>query len=398
LTRRIAPDLAQLRQMSTTTLPSGSPLPRIRRGVGGEGFPEGIVAPTGSHVPRKCFGRGATGKGFSATEAPGTHWRQTVQIPSREDVTVAVNSEMIGAPAREGTANAAPRRGLPPQLLLLLPTVIVLFVLTIYPTFFSFTLSLNEWNMSNRNAVWEFVGAGNYLKILQDARFWNSAQVTGTYMLGTIVTQLVLGLGIALLLQRQVVAAGLVRTALLLPMMTTPVVVGLIWRFMFNPTQGIVNYLLGLVGLPGQNWLGGLQTGLLSVMIADIWEWTPFMVLILLAALQTLPQEPYEAAAIDGASAWQAFQHLTLPLLRPTIVVAVLLRAIDSFKTFDLVYVMTNGGPGTSTETLSFYTYKWGFKFFQMGYASALSFVMLIMVIIFANILILATARKRANA
>jgi multiple sugar transport system permease protein len=214
----------------------------------------------------------------------------------------------------------------------------------------------------------------------------------------TIGLQLVLGMGIALLLQRQVVAQGLIRTALLLPMMTTPVVVGLIWRFMFNPTQGIVNYLLGLIGIPGPNWLGGLQTGLLSVMIADIWEWTPFMVLILLAALQTLPQEPYEAAAIDGASTWQTFLHITLPLLRPTIVVAVLLRAIDSFKTFDLVYVMTNGGPGTSTETLSFYTYKWGFKFFQMGYASALSFVMLIMVIIFANILILATARKRANA
>jgi multiple sugar transport system permease protein len=207
--------------------------------------------------------------------------------------------------------------------------------------------------------------------------------------------QLLLGMGIALLLQRQVIARGLLRTALLLPMMTTPVVVGLIWRFMYNPTQGILNYLLGQVGLPTPNWLGSLQTGFIAVMIADIWEWTPFMVLILLAALQTLPQEPFEAAAIDGASAWQAFLHITLPLLRPTIVVAVLIRAIDSFKTFDLVYVLTNGGPGTSTETLSFYTYKWGFKFFQMGYASALSFVMLIMVIIFANVLILVTARNR---
>ena len=292
-------------------------------------------------------------------------------------------------------AAAAPRRSLPPQLLLLLPTIVVLFVLTIYPTFYSLTLSLHEWNMSNRTAVWEFVGLGNYANILRDARFWNAAQVTATYMAGTIIAQLILGLGIALLLQRQVLARGLVRTALLLPMMTTPVVVGLIWRFMFNPTQGILNYLLGQVGLPTPNWLGSLETGLIAVMIADIWEWTPFMVLILLAALQTLPQEPFEAAAIDGASAWQAFLHITLPLLRPTIVVAVLLRAIDSFKTFDLVYVMTNGGPGTSTETLSFYTYKWGFKFFQMGYAAALSFVMLIMVIIFANVLIMTTVRRQ---
>ena len=249
--------------------------------------------------------------------------------------------------------------------------------------------------MSNRLATWTFVGLGNYTNILADSRFWNAAQVTGTFIFGTVAVQLLLGMGIALLLQRQVIARGLLRTALLLPMMTTPVVVGLIWRFMYNPTQGILNYLLGQVGLPTPNWLGSLQTGFIAVMIADIWEWTPFMVLILLAALQTLPQEPFEAAAIDGASAWQAFLHITLPLLRPTIVVAVLIRAIDSFKTFDLVYVLTNGGPGTSTETLSFYTYKWGFKFFQMGYASALSFVMLIMVIIFANVLILVTARNR---
>ena len=158
-------------------------------------------------------------------------------------------------------------------------------------------------------------------------------------------------MGIALLLQQ--VIARVCCTALLLPMMTTPVVVGLIWRFMPTRPRGILNYLLNRVGLPTPNWLGSLQTGFIAVMIADIWEWTPFMVLILLAALQTLPQEPFEAAAIDGASAWQAFLHITLPLLRPTIVVAVLIRAIDSFKTFDLVYVLTNGGPGTSTETLT---------------------------------------------
>ncbi|MCC7024846.1 MAG: sugar ABC transporter permease [Thermomicrobiales bacterium] len=298
-------------------------------------------------------------------------------------------------PAREPlhSRQAAPR--LPAALVLLLPTVVVLLLLTIYPTIYSFSLSLNEWNMSNRLATWNFVGLGNYVAILRDARFWNAAQITGTFILGTVTAQLLLGLGIALLLQRQVVAQGFVRTALLLPMMTTPVVVGLIWRFMYNPTQGILNYLLGSVGLPTPNWLGSLKTGLISVMIADIWEWTPFMILILLAALQTLPQEPFEAAAIDGANAWQAFTHITLPLLRPTIVVAVLLRVIDSFKTFDLVYVLTNGGPGTSTETLSFYTYKWGFKFFQMGYAAALSFVMLIMVVIFANLLILTSTRKR---
>jgi multiple sugar transport system permease protein len=301
----------------------------------------------------------------------------------------------LGQQTVGGLTVAPHSRSTPPPLVLLLPTVIVLFVLTIYPTVYSFTLSLNEWNMSNRLATWTFVGLGNYTNILADSRFWNAAQVTGTFIFGTVAVQLLLGMGIALLLQRQVIARGLLRTALLLPMMTTPVVVGLIWRFMYNPTQGILNYLLGQVGLPTPNWLGSLQTGFIAVMIADIWEWTPFMVLILLAALQTLPQEPFEAAAIDGASAWQAFLHITLPLLRPTIVVAVLIRAIDSFKTFDLVYVLTNGGPGTSTETLSFYTYKWGFKFFQMGYASALSFVMLIMVIIFANVLILVTARNR---
>ena len=294
--------------------------------------------------------------------------------------------------------SAGMRRRTPVPLVLLAPTILVLLALTLYPFGYSLVLSLNDWNMSNRLATWEFAGLANYWDILQDPRFWNAGRVTATFIVATVAVQLLLGLGIALLLQRQVVARGIVRTALLLPMMTTPVVVGLIWRFMYNPNQGILNYLLGQVGLPTPNWLGSLRTGLASVMIADVWEWTPFMVLILLAALQTLPHEPFEAAAIDGASGWQAFQHITLPLLRPTIVVAVLIRVIDSFKTFDLVYVLTNGGPGTSTETLSFYTYKWGFKFFQMGYAAALSFVMLIAVTIFANILILATARNRGGA
>ena len=226
-----------------------------------------------------------------------------------------------------GGLTVAPRsRSTPPPLVLLLPTVIVLFVLTIYPTVYSFTLSLNEWNMSNRLATWTFVGLGNYPNILADSRFWNAAQVTGTFIFGTVALQLLLGMGIALLLQRQVIARGLLHGAA--PADDDHASRGRAHLALHdNPTQGILNYLLNRVGLPTPNWLGSLQTGFIAVMIADIWEWTPFMVLILLAALQTLPQEPFEAAAIDGASAWQAFLHITLPLLRPTIVVAVLIRA-----------------------------------------------------------------------
>lgn len=174
----------------------------------------------------------------------------------------------------------------------------------------------------------------------------------------------------------------------------TPVVVGIIWRLMYNPDLGMLNYFLTLFGFSPVNWTGMPGTALPSVMMADIWEWTPFMALIMLAGLHALPRGPFEAASVDGASWWQTLRYVTLPLLSPAMLVALLIRLMDSFKTFDLIFVLTQGGPGMSTEILNYYTYRYGFKFFHMGYASALSWLLVVVVTIISLILI-RTIRSR---
>ena len=268
--------------------------------------------------------------------------------------------------------------------------------ISIFPFVYSLVLSLHQWNLMDRSAKWTFVGLKNFISIfVNDPLFVSAFQATFVFLIGTVVAEMVLGLVIALLLNREFHGQGIIRSIVMLPLMTTPVVIGLIWRFMYNPDRGMVNYLLSLAHITGLDWLGRPQTAMYAVMIADIWEWTPFVALILLAALQSLPAEPFEAARIDGASGWQSFRYVTIPLIQPALLVAFLIRLMDSFKTFDLIYVLTLGGPGVTTQVLSLYTYKYGFKFFQMGYASALSYIMLILVIIMANVFIFVAGRER---
>ena len=279
--------------------------------------------------------------------------------------------------------------------LMLFPTVILLFLLTVFPLLYSLALSLHSWDATDRLEGWEFRGLGNYRDAFTDPSVISSFRVTAIFIGGTVLAEIVLGLLIALLLYRQTWGHGLTRTIIMLPMMTTPVVVGLIWRLMYNTDIGWMNYGLSLIGLPGIDWLGSANTARLSVGIAEVWEWTPFVVLVLLAARQSLPVEPFEAAKVDGAKRSQTFYYLTLPFLLPAIVVCVLLRVIDSFKYFDLFYVLTGGGPGNSTEVISLHTYKQGFNFFNMGYAAALSYLMLFAVVIFANVVILSSNWRR---
>lgn len=269
------------------------------------------------------------------------------------------------------------------------PAVLVLLSLVIFPMLFSLTLSFHEWNVI-RSKEWTPAGVENYKTILfDDPYFRTSAKVTVLYLLGTVPVQFLLGLVVALLLnQITSKVIGFLRTTLIIPTIMTPVVVGLIWRLMYNPDVGMLNYFLDLFGLPPVNWTGMPATALPSVMMADIWEWTPFMALIMLAGLQALPQEPFEAALVDGASAWQSFRYITLPFLAPTMLVAFLLRLMDAFKTFDLVFVLTQGGPGMSTEILNYYTYRYGFKFFHLGYASALSWLLVVVVTIISIVLV----------
>jgi len=268
------------------------------------------------------------------------------------------------------------------------PAVIILLLLVIFPLIYSLGVSFTNWNIV-RGGKWKFVGLGNYAYIfLKDPYFRTSLKVTLIYVASVVVLETVLGLVVAMLLNRPIRRIGIYRTALVLPTTMTPVVVGIIWRLLYNPELGTLNYFLEMFGFKPLNWLGDPSTALPSVIMADVWEWTPFMALILLAGLQSLPHDPFEAALVDGASSFQIFRYVTFPLLLPTLIVAVLLRTMDAFKTFDLIFVLTKGGPGMSTEVLSYYTYRYGFKFFHIGRASAYSYVLLVIVIAITQLLL----------
>ena len=278
--------------------------------------------------------------------------------------------------------------------LLPLPAVLSIALLIIFPLAFNLYMSLQTWFVSSATPP-KYVGLRNFVEIFaKDARFWNSMWITVQFTVITVLLELVLGLAIAVYLHRDFRGRGVVRTFMLLPMVSTPVAVALIWVIMFNPSLGILNYLLSLVGMKPLLWLGHPRTALPSLIFMDIWKWTPFMVLILHAGLQSLPLSPFEAALIDGASRWQLFRYVTLPLLRPTVAVALIFRTMDSLKTFDTIYVMTEGGPNNASEVLNIYVFQTGFKYFHIGYASALAVILIVFV--FAVNLLLIRVRERS--
>jgi multiple sugar transport system permease protein len=272
--------------------------------------------------------------------------------------------------------------------LLPLPAALSIAALIIFPLAFNVYMSLQAWFVSSTTPP-AFVGLKNYLEIFgKDARFWNALWITIKFTTVSVAFQLVLGLAIAVYLHREFHGRGVVRTVMLLPMVSTPAAVALIWVIMFNPSLGILNYFLACLGLKPLLWLGHPRTALFSLIFMDTWKWTPFMVLILHSGLQSLPITPFEAARIDGASRWQTFWYVTLPLLRPSIAVSLIFRTMDSLKTFDTIYVMTEGGPNNATEILNIYTFQTGFKYFHIGYASALA-VILILFVLAVNLLLI---------
>jgi multiple sugar transport system permease protein len=267
------------------------------------------------------------------------------------------------------------------RLAFILPAVIFVVLMIVFPVVYTLYLSLHEWSGSAVRAP-EPVGLDNYLTLLTaDPRFGAAVVRTFEFTLIAVILELLLGLGIALLLHGKFMARGLVRALILLPMVATPVAIAMAWLLMFQPTIGLFNNMLESLGLPGQAWLGSREQALPSLIMVDVWQWTPMMALILLAGLTTLPEEPFEAARVDGASAWQRFAYLTLPLLVPTMVTALLLRSIDALKTFDIIYTMTRGGPNYATETINIYGYVQSFEYFKLGSASSL------LVIFFAIVL-----------
>lgn len=272
------------------------------------------------------------------------------------------------------TFSRGSERSLP--YLLIAPTVAVLVALSIYPLFYSVKISLQTG--SGESVRWTFA---NFARLASDKFFLEALAHTFIYAAVALTFEFLLGLGLAIMLDRSLRGRTLFRSALLIPMMLPPVVVGVVWRLMLNPDFGAVNGTLKSAGVNTEalTWTASPALALASVIAVDVWQWTPFMFLVLLAGLQAIPQEPYEAAVIDGSSTWQTFRHVTLPLLKPAILIALLLRTMDLLRVFDQIFILTQGGPGFSTETVSLYIYRTAFRFFDFGYAAAMSFVLLLL-------------------
>ncbi|HEV2834392.1 MAG TPA: sugar ABC transporter permease [Pyrinomonadaceae bacterium] len=258
--------------------------------------------------------------------------------------------------------------------LLVAPAVAVLLALSIYPLIYSVTISLQQETASG--IVWSL---GNFKRLLSDGFFRTAMVHTFVYAIVALACEFVLGLGLALLLNQQIRGRGFFRASLLVPMMLPTVVVGVVWRLMLNPNFGAINGTLKQLGVNTESltWTASPRLALLAVIAVDVWQWTPFVFLVLLAGLQAIPQEPYEAALIDGSSRWQTFRHVTLPLLKPAILIVLLLRTMDLLRVFDQIFILTEGGPGFATETISLYIYRTAFRFSDFGYAAAMSFVLL---------------------
>jgi multiple sugar transport system permease protein len=265
------------------------------------------------------------------------------------------------------------------------PSLVLLGLVMAFPVVFTIYLSFHGWIGGAIKAP-EFVGLDNYIRLFTaDERFRGALFNTLLLTTGSVVAQTIIGVALAVFIHRQFAIRSLVRSIILLPMIATPVAIALIWRLMFHPQLGALNDLLVRLGLAPSDWLADPKLALLLVGLVDTWEWAPLIALITLAGLTALPVDPYEAAAIDGANAWQRFWFITLPMVRPIIVVAVVFRLIEALKTFDIILVMTNGGPGFVTETLNIYIYNTAFQYQQIGYSSALLVVFFVLVLLLSS-------------
>jgi len=270
--------------------------------------------------------------------------------------------------------------------LLLGPCLLYLAAFAIYPLIYSLRLSFTDLTAADGTGRW--VGLSNYGELLVDPLFWNAA-LNSAIMVGAAVTiQVVLGTALALFFNLQLRGAAIVRGILVLPMLITPIVVGVMWRALLNPDWGLINWAIGRLGFEPPNWLGSIGMAMKTLILVDVWQWTPFVFLIVFARLQALPQDVFEAAQLDGAGPFATFRHVTLPLLMPAIVFAAVFRAVDAFRSFDLIYGLSYGGPARSTTTLSFFSFQNGFQFQNYGYAAAVAYMMLLILLLGTTVLL----------
>jgi multiple sugar transport system permease protein len=248
------------------------------------------------------------------------------------------------------------------------PAGAIILAVIVFPWVFTVFMSTQEWAYDGSS---RYVGLSNYTELLRDSRFSASVVITLQFTFLAVVIPIVLGTAAALVFHREFPLRGVFRTIFVMPMMATPVAVALVWTMMFHPQLGVLNYLLSFVGIGPQQWVYSLTTVVPTLVLVEVWHWTPLVMLIVLGGLSALPTEPYESAVIDGANAWHRFWHITLPLLWPYIMMALVIRTIDALKVFDTIFVITQGGPGTASETLNIFIYLQAFQFYRIGYASA---------------------------
>ncbi len=268
------------------------------------------------------------------------------------------------------------------------PLLLIVIGMSAIPMAFSVWLFFHNYNPL-RPTMTEFVGLGNAALLLQDSRVWGALKNTLVFVGVAVPIEFVLGLGIALVFNKEFPGGRVMRSLALIPLMIMPIVVGLTFRMLFEFRVGLINWALSdVLGLARIHWLDDPVNAMIAVIITDVWHYTPFTMMVLLAGLKALPTEPLEAARVDGASAWQTFRYVTLPLLRPVILVVLILRLIASFKIFDEVFSLTDGGPGSATEVLGYYIYVLGFRSWDLGYSAAVSYVMLVIIAVIAVFLI----------
>ncbi len=262
----------------------------------------------------------------------------------------------------------------------ILPAIITMVIIMIIPFLFAIYITFHDVNLLESGGAFFFAGIKNFKTFFTDKRALNSVATSVKFLVGALTLEMFLGVAISVFLDRKFPGKGIIRALVIIPMFMTPVVSGLIWRAFFDPNAGIVSYLFKLITHRQLDMLGTMSGAMWGIIIVDLWQWTPFVILLVMASLDSLPEETIEAAKVEGASEWQMIRHVKIPMVKPTIIMAAMLRALEALKAFDTIYVMTKGGPGSATETMNMYAYTVGFEFYRIGYATTISFIFTIVV------------------
>jgi multiple sugar transport system permease protein len=291
------------------------------------------------------------------------------------------------------------KRGISDRLysyLLVTPAMVVLIFFGLVPLFYAIYLAFHYADLTS-GGIGAFTGLDNFRAALNNDQFWSATGRTLEFTIASVGLEMVLGITLAFLINQLKWFKGIIRALFLLPLASAPAAVGLVWRYLYDPDFGIYTAILGYLGIHAPNWLGDPKTAMPSIIVFDIWQWTPFVILIVLAGLQSMPREPFEAAELDGASTWMVLRRLTFPMLTPVLTLVFILRTIDAIKLYDAVITMTRGGPGTATETVTYYLYRIGLKYFRLDQASSMALLVLFAVVVFSGIVLRPLMKSQAE-